>query len=121
MEGAHFCARSSAFKTLSLFFCNSTALSPGLDRTHPEISRSPEIFGEDCEIQVTLHRLWEIYGFADIWMYILENKITICLQDVVINTALNDHRSHRSTRAASAPPDVAIHPYNILILLRLLR
>ena len=64
---------------------------PGLDRTHPEISTSPEIFGEDCEIQVTLHRLWEIYGFADIWMYILENKITICLQDVVINTALNDH------------------------------
>jgi len=26
MEGAHFCARLSAFKTLSLFFCNSTAL-----------------------------------------------------------------------------------------------
>ena len=55
------------------------ALSPALDRTHPEISRSPEIFGEDCEIQVTLHRLWEIYGFADIWMYILEiRSLFVC-------------------------------------------
>ena len=29
---AHFCARLSAFKVLSLFFCNSIEPSPGIDR-----------------------------------------------------------------------------------------
>ena len=54
MGGAHFCARLSAFKMLSLFFCNSIDPSPGFDRA-PEISKSADIFGKDCEIQVTLH------------------------------------------------------------------
>jgi hypothetical protein len=53
MGGARFCARLSAFKMLSLFFRNSIDLSPGLDRAQAEISRSPEIFHADCEIQVT--------------------------------------------------------------------
>jgi hypothetical protein len=43
------------FQDVKSFFCNSMDLSPGHDRTHPEISRSPDIFGEDYEIQVTLH------------------------------------------------------------------
>ncbi len=30
MGGAHFCARLSAFKMLSRFFCNSIDPSPGL-------------------------------------------------------------------------------------------
>jgi len=59
MEGAHFCARLSVFKVLGLFFCNSIDPSPGIDRgRHFEIG---SIFGEDCEIQVTLHRLSIIY------------------------------------------------------------
>jgi hypothetical protein len=52
MGGAHFCARLSAFKVLSLFFCNSIDPSPGIDRA-PRDSRSAEIFGK-CEVQVTL-------------------------------------------------------------------
>jgi hypothetical protein len=48
-----FCARLNVFNVLSLFFCNSIDLSPGLDRA-PEISGSPGIFGEDCETRVTL-------------------------------------------------------------------
>jgi hypothetical protein len=52
MGGAHFCARLSAFKVLSLFFCNSTH-RPGLI-ARLEISRFAEIFGKDCEVQVTL-------------------------------------------------------------------
>jgi hypothetical protein len=38
---------------LNLFFCSSIDPSPGFDR-EPEISKSAEIFGKDCEIQVTL-------------------------------------------------------------------
>jgi hypothetical protein len=45
-EGAHFCARLSAFKMLGLFFCNSIDLSAGIDRRRH--------FGEECQIQVTL-------------------------------------------------------------------
>ena len=56
--GAHFCARLSAFKMLGLFFCNSIDPSAGIDRRrHFE---SGWIFGEDCEIQVTLHNFSNI-------------------------------------------------------------
>jgi hypothetical protein len=32
MGGAQFCARLNVFNVLSLFFCNSMEMSPGLDR-----------------------------------------------------------------------------------------
>jgi hypothetical protein len=53
MRRGQFCARLSAFKMLGLFFCNSIDPSAGIDRRrHFE---SGWIFGEECEIQVTLH------------------------------------------------------------------
>ena len=50
-----FCTRLSAFKKLSLFFCNSQLdRPPRLSTIAPDISKSAEIFGEDSEIEVTL-------------------------------------------------------------------
>ena len=69
MGGVHFCARLSAFKVLGLFFCNSIDPSPRIDRA-PEISKSAEIFGKDCEIQVTLHILENSYIFNRLYAYI---------------------------------------------------
>jgi hypothetical protein len=54
MGRGHFCARSSAFKMLGLFFCNSIDLPLGIDRA--QHFESGLIFGQDYEIQATLHR-----------------------------------------------------------------
>jgi hypothetical protein len=68
MGGAHFCPRLSAFKMLSLFFCNSIDPLPRFDRA-PEISQFAEIFGKDCEVQVTLKDSKEILFFKYLYVY----------------------------------------------------
>jgi hypothetical protein len=69
MGGAHFCARLSAFKVLSLFFCNSIDPSPGFDRA-PEIPKYAEIFGKDCEVQVTLTDSKKMRFFIYLYVYL---------------------------------------------------
>jgi hypothetical protein len=65
LGGVHFCARLSAFKVLSLFFCNSIDPWSGFDRA-PEISKSAEIFGKDCEVHVTLAYSIKIITFQSV-------------------------------------------------------
>jgi hypothetical protein len=69
MGGAHFCARLSAFKMLSLFFCNSIDPSPGLI-ARPEISKFAEIFGKDCEVQVALTDSKKMLFFIYLCVYL---------------------------------------------------
>ena len=69
--GAHFCARVSAFKVLGLFFCNSIEPSLG-SVARPEISRSAEIFGKECEAQVTLHRFKKVTFFRYLYVYFVK-------------------------------------------------
>jgi hypothetical protein len=64
MGGAHFCARLSVFKMLSLFFCNSIDPSPGGERRR--YFESGWIFGEDCEIQVTSPDFAKVRCFSGI-------------------------------------------------------
>jgi hypothetical protein len=101
--GAHFCARLSAFKVLSLFFCNSIEPSVG-SIARPEISRSAEIFGKDCEVQVTLHRFTKRYDFQIFVCISRQTELLIFRKVLLSLLLLKDHGSPRSTRAASATP-----------------
>jgi hypothetical protein len=101
--GAHFCARLSAFKMLSLFFCNSIDPSPGLI-ARPEISKLAEIFGQDCKIPVTLYRFQKNCVFSYVCTYIAENWIINFMQATVIITA--DKRSRIASINPSRVRDV---------------
>jgi hypothetical protein len=61
--------RLSAFKVLGLFFCNLIEPSRG-SVARPEISRSAEIFGKDCEVQVTLHRFKKVTFLRYLYVYL---------------------------------------------------
>jgi hypothetical protein len=123
MGGAHFCARLSAFKVLSLFFCNSIDPSPRFDRAPRDfqISRFAEIFGKDCEVQVTLadskisnvfKYLYEYIGKLN-YYFPASRCYPYCCQKIMDRLDQPELRRQR--------PDVAILPPNILIIFSFLR
>ena len=119
MGGAHFCARLSAFKVLSLFFCNSTH-RPGLI-ARLEISRFAEIFGKDCEVQVTpmdskisniFKYLYEYLGKLN-YCFPASRCYPYCCQKIMDRLDQTELRRQRWGNTS--------HVYNILILFRLFR
>ena len=55
---------------LSLFFCNSIDLSPRFDRAPRDFQICFEIFGKDCEVQVTLHRFKKVTFLRYLYVYL---------------------------------------------------